>query len=96
VRQPVSTLFQTYVKDTDGRFVEVIWGGDPLELVPEFLDRVRETLYVSSAVIKEVETHKRGGWSRVSRELRLFESVSGIVLEAGNVRHYILLSTGLG
>ena len=49
------------MKDTDSRFVKVIWEGDPLELVPEFLDGVREALYVPSTVIEEVETHKRRG-----------------------------------
>lgn len=48
-----------YVKDTDGRFLKVIRGSDPLELVSEFLDGVCEALHVSSAVVEEEETHDR-------------------------------------
>ena len=47
------------MEETDGRFVKVIWGGDPLELMSELLDGVREALYVSSAVIEEIEAHDR-------------------------------------
>jgi len=60
---------EKYARDTNGRFVKVIWGGDPLEVVPEFLDGVRETLHVSSAVVEEEETHDRQGRSRMSRGL---------------------------
>jgi len=74
VCQQVGTPFHAYVKDTDSRFVKVIWGGDPLKLVSEFLDRVRETLYVSSTVIEEVEAHRRRGRGQVSSGLRLLES----------------------
>ena len=54
--------------------MKVVWGGDPLELVSELLDGVREALYVSSAIIEEVETHDRRGLRKMARELRGFES----------------------
>lgn len=77
-----------YARDTDGRFLEVIWAGDPLELVSEFLYGVRETLDVSSTVIEEEETHgRRGSESDVERiaNSRVITSERSPYLEAQGV-----------
>lgn len=63
-----------YTKGAYGRFAKVIRRGDPLKLVSEFLDGVREALHIPSAIIKEEETHERRGWRQMSKGLRIFES----------------------
>ena len=50
---------------TDGCFVKVFWGGDPLEvIVAQLLERVGETLDVPCTIVEEIETHSEGEGGR--------------------------------